>query len=68
MNAIAVYFVNDHMQALRAEAAANRAVKVHRTSLRERVASAIAVRNRPSGPTESGIGSLPKLTEYPYRG
>ena len=68
MNAVAIMYVNDHLETLHAEARQARlASLVGRTSLRERLASAGSDLRRILGGDSNG-SSVPKLTNYPYGG
>ncbi len=69
MNALAVYYVNQHLQDLRDEAAAARRVyKVDRPSLRERIATAASdARLRLSIPLDNRGTIVPRLGDHPYR-
>ena len=67
MNALAVIYVNDHLQSLRSEAAQHRAASLaERRSLSDRLASAAASFRRVIGGDEGPI--VPKLENYPYGG
>ena len=68
MNAVAIIYVNEHLEGLRAEAQRNRAASLAtETSLRQRIANASDSLRR-----TLGIGStgpvLPQLRDYPYGG
>jgi len=68
VNALAVIYVNDHLETLRSEAQQRRAASAAgRRSLRDRLASAAADIRRVLG-GESGDSALPKLENYPYGG
>jgi hypothetical protein len=68
MNAYAILVVNDHLQVLLDEAAARRAVKVEKPSLRERIASAASsVKATFDSPADYSKSILPTLNDYPYR-
>jgi hypothetical protein len=63
VNAVAIMYVNDHLETLRAEARQRRAASLaDRRSLRSRISGTIS--------RTLGIGTtgpaLPKLTNYPY--
>jgi hypothetical protein len=68
MNAIAVIYVNDHLEQMRSQAQDRRLASLaERRSLRSRIGSGAAEVRRtlglgPSGPT------LPTLKNYPYGG
>ena len=67
MNALAVIYVNEHLDMLRSEAQQRRAASLaERRSLRDRLASAAADLRRVLG--GSGDPVLPKLENYPYAG
>ncbi|HET7169404.1 MAG TPA: hypothetical protein VFI69_09380 [Candidatus Limnocylindrales bacterium] len=69
MNALAVLYVNEHLQELLDEAAERRALDSDRPSLRQRIASAAAgVQARLAMPLDNRGTILPKLQDYPYRG
>jgi hypothetical protein len=69
MNAFAVLVVNEHMEFLLAEAAANRLAKtIQKPSLRDRIASvAGSVRSAFTAPVDSTSTVLPKLEDSAYR-
>ncbi len=68
MNAYAIFVVNDHLQLLLDEAAARRAVKVEKPSLRERIASvASSIKAVIDSPADYSNSILPTLSDYPYR-
>lgn len=68
MNAVAVIYVNDHLEHLRSEAKDRRLASLaDRRSLRDRVGSAVAEIRKTLG-TEASEPALPKLTNYPYGG
>lgn len=68
MNAYAILVVNDHLETLRAEAAARRSFSVDRSGIGHRMrAAAASIRAALSTPVESATGGLPALTDYPYR-
>ena len=68
MNAIAVMYVNDHLEHLRAQAADRRLVSLSdRRSLRDRIGSASAEIRKTLGLGATGP-TLPKLENYPYGG
>ena len=67
MNALAVIYVNDHLQSLRSEASQRRAASLaERRSLRDRLASAAANVRRVIGGDQGPV--VPKLENYPYGG
>ena len=67
MNALAVIYVNDHLQSLRSEASQRRAASlVERRTLRDRLASAAADLRRVIGGDQGPV--VPKLENYPYGG
>ena len=68
MNALASYLVEDHINTLLAESAANRQAKVARRADRANpLASAMkAVRSLLATPADKPI-ALPTLSDYPYR-
>ena len=69
MNAIAVLYVNEHLQELLDEAAERHALKPQRPSLRQRIASAASKAQASLGmPLDDRGTILPKLQDYPYRG
>ena len=68
MNALAVIYVNEHLDMLRSEAAQRRTASLaERRSFHDRLASAAANVRRVLG-GESGDSVLPKLENYPYGG
>ena len=68
MNAVAVMYVNDHLEYLRSEAKDRRLASLaDRRSLRDRIGSAIAEIRKTLG-IEAGGPALPKLKNYPYGG
>ena len=69
MNAYAIFAVNEHMQNLIDESARNRAAKVGKPSLAQRIASAIeSLRMSVPATTNEMSSVLPRLEDYPYRG
>jgi hypothetical protein len=68
VNALAVIYVNEHLDMLRSEAAQRRtASQAERRSLRDRLASAASdVRRVLGGDSDDSV--LPKLENYPYGG
>jgi hypothetical protein len=70
VNAFAIFAVNEHLEFLLAEAAANRAVKKPGRSLRSRLAAAVASLNAGIEAQTDFIGTLlgPKPADYQYRG
>ena len=67
MNAIAVVYVNEHLDLLRTEARDRRTASlVERRSLRERIASATIGLRRNFG--QDGSTQVPTLKNYPYGG
>ena len=67
VNALAVIYVNDHLESLRSEAAERRAASLaERRSLRDRLASAAAGARRVIGGDQGSV--VPKLENYPYGG
>ncbi len=68
MNAVAIMYVNQHLESLRAEAQQRGAVSlVRKSSLRARIASAATELRRTLG-FESNGPTLPTLRNYPYEG
>jgi len=68
VNAVAIMYVNDHLESLRAEAQANRAASLgDRPSLRDRLASSASELFRILGYEASGP-AVPELRDYPYGG
>jgi hypothetical protein len=68
MNALAIMFVNDHLQALDAEARhARLASLVGKRTLRERLGSTLSGLRGTLGGDTSG-STVPKLSNYPYGG
>ena len=68
MNALAVMYVNEHLEMLRSEAQQRRAASLAgRRSLRDRLASAASDVRRVLG-GDPGDSALPKLENYPYGG
>ena len=68
MNALAVMYVNEHLESLRSEAQQRRAASLaERRSLRDRLASAAFDIRRVLG-ADAGDPVLPKLENYPYGG
>ena len=68
MNAIAVIYVNDHLESLRAEARQRRTASLGtRRSLRDRIAATATELRRTLGFGASGP-SLPTLRNYPVEG
>ena len=68
MNALAVIYVNDHLQSLRSESEQRRAASLaERRNLRDRLASAASDVRRVLG-AGSSDPVLPKLEHYPYGG
>lgn len=69
MNAYAIFAVNEHLEYLIDEAARNRASRVGKPSLSERIASAAEkVRLSVATATYEMSSILPKLEDYPNRG
>ena len=67
MNAVAVIYVNQHLEELRAEAQRDRmASLVERPSLRERLSSGAAGLKKVLG--SDGGPVVPQLKNYPYGG
>jgi len=68
VNAVAVIYVNQHLESLRAEAAERRLASLagHRT-FGDRLASAATELRRILGIGDAG-STLPKLENYPYGG
>jgi len=67
VNALAVIYVNEHLDMLRSEAQQRRAASLaERRSLRDRLASAAADVRRVLGGSDDSV--LPKLENYPYGG
>jgi predicted trehalose synthase len=68
VNAIAIMYVNDHLESLRSEAEQYRVASLaERRSLRDRLASAAAdLRRVLAGEPDGHV--LPKLESYPYGG
>jgi hypothetical protein len=71
VNAYAIYYVNQHLDSLREEAAAKRHVydaAPKGPSLRDRVASAVSKARRAIAAAGEGDYSfMPKIHDYPYR-
>jgi len=68
MNAIAVIYVNDHLEQMRSQAQHRRLASLaERRSLRSRIGSGAAEVRRTLGLGSSGP-SLPTLKNYPYGG
>lgn len=68
MNAVAVMYVNEHLESLRAEAQQRRAASLGEgRSLRELIASSASGLRRILGQGASGP-ALPALKNYPYGG
>jgi hypothetical protein len=67
MNAIAIGYVNAHLEELRAEARQHRAASVAGPGLRDRIASGVTSLRRSLGGSIDPV-VLPKLENYPYRG
>ena len=68
MNAFAIFAVNEHMEYLLAEAAANRAAKVDRPSMRARIAKAVDELLQAAEHTYATSSIFPKFQDYPTRG
>jgi hypothetical protein len=67
VNALAVIYVNEHLESLRSEAHQRRAASLaERRSLRDRLASAAADVRRVIGGHPGPV--VPKLEHYPYGG
>ena len=69
MNVLAIYVVNDLLQAQREKEFERRyaASLIGGPSLRDRIASAAAGLRRLAGSPVQSAGILPKLEDYPYR-
>jgi hypothetical protein len=68
VNAVAVMYVNDHLEHLRSEAKDRRLASLaDRRSLRDRIGSAVAEIRKTLG-VEAAGPALPKLKNYPYGG
>lgn len=68
MNAVAVIYVNQHLDALRADAQERRLASLAgRRTVSDRLASAASELRRVLGIGDAG-GNLPKLENYPYGG
>jgi hypothetical protein len=68
VNALAVIYVNEHLDMLRSEAQQRRAASLaERRSLRDRLVSAASDLRRVLG-GDAGDPVLPKLENYPYGG
>ena len=68
MNAVAVMYVNEHLESLRSEAQQRRSAGLAESrSIRSRIASATAELRRTLGIGASG-SALPALKNYPYGG
>lgn len=68
MNAVAIIYVNEHLESLRAEAQQHRAASLaERRSLRDRIASLTSELRRSLGSEATGP-TVPKLKNYPYGG
>lgn len=64
MNALAVYYVNQHLQELRDEAAQRRALKADGPSLRQRIATAVSdARLQLAIPIDNRGTILPRLSD-----
>lgn len=64
MNALAVYYVNQHLQELRDEAERHRSVRADGPSLRQRIASAVSdARHNLAIPQDNRGTILPKLSD-----
>ena len=68
MNAYAIFAVNNHLQELLDEAAANRLANVAKPSLSKRIASAAAsAKTTFRSPADYSNSILPTLQDYPYQ-
>jgi hypothetical protein len=68
MNTYAILAVNDHIQVLIDEAAANRRFSVDQPSMLKRIASAVSsVKTTLESPADYSQSILPTLDDYPYR-
>lgn len=68
MNALAILYVNDHLQVLLDEAAMTRMVRTVRPSLTQRIASAVSsVRTALAMPLDNRGTIVPKLNDSPNR-
>ena len=68
MNAVAIMYVNDHLESLRAEAQQRRVASLaERRSLRDRIASVASGLRRTLGFEATGR-TVPTLKNYPYGG
>jgi hypothetical protein len=68
VNALAVIYVNDHLESLRAEARQRRTASLGtRSSLRDRIAATATELRRTLGFGATGP-SLPTLRNYPFEG
>jgi hypothetical protein len=68
VNAVAVIYVNQHLESLRADAQERRMASLAgRRSFSDRLASAAAELRRVLGIGDSG-SNIPKLENYPYGG
>jgi hypothetical protein len=68
MNAYAVFAVNNHLQELLDEAAANRAANVGKPSFLERIASAASsVKTTIHAPADYSNSIIPTLQDHPYQ-
>ena len=69
VNAYAIFAVNEHLEFLIDEAARNRAARVGKPSLRDRIASVVqSLRVSVATATYETSSIFPKLDDYPYRG
>jgi ethanolamine ammonia-lyase large subunit len=68
VNAFAIFVVNEHLEYLLAEAAANRAVKVKRPSMRARIAKAVDELMQAAERTYATSSIFPKFEDYHARG
>ena len=68
MNALAAYLVNDHINSLLAESAANRQAQLARRTDRANPLESVVrtVRSLLAAPADKPL-ALPSLTDYPYR-
>jgi hypothetical protein len=68
VNAVAIMYVNEHLESLRADAKQRRsASQAGKRSLRDRIASAVTELRRTFG-FESGGPPFPTLRNYPFEG
>jgi hypothetical protein len=67
VNAYAIFVVNEHLEYLLAEAAANRTTKAPRPSLRARISTAIDGLLRDAERTYATSSLLPRFSDYPTR-